>query len=56
MKKSDTGLITVKTGASSFLDLDEFDFFDVIDGFNFIDSSDKLPESEMLGDVDSRLF
>lgn len=56
MKLSKTGLIMVNKGASSFLDLDELDFFDPTNRFVFTDPSDKPSQSELLGDVDSPLF
>lgn len=41
---------------SSLFDLDELDFFDLTDGFDFSDSLDIQPQSELLCDVDSRIF
>lgn len=56
MNLSVTGLFKVNSKASSFYDLDEFDFLVLIDGFDFIESSGKLPQSKLLCNVNPRLF
>lgn len=43
-------------GSITLLNLDKLDFFNVIDGSDFINSSDNLSQSELLGDADPYLF